>query len=60
VACQRLLVLPALPCYNGRLWQETESWGKELRVMAAATDRISAHEVKLLLVFRQQPNRWLA
>jgi hypothetical protein len=35
-------------------------WGKEHRVMATATDRISAHEVKLLLVFRQQPDRWLA
>jgi hypothetical protein len=28
--------------------------------MAAATDRISAHEVRLLLVFRRQPDRWLA
>jgi DNA-binding IclR family transcriptional regulator len=28
--------------------------------MAAATDRISAHEVKLLLVFQRQPDRWLA
>jgi hypothetical protein len=28
--------------------------------MAAATDRISAHEVKLLLVFRREPERWLA
>ena len=28
--------------------------------MAATTNRISAHVVKLLLVFRRQPDHWLA
>lgn len=28
--------------------------------MGLATDRISIHEVRLLLVFRKQPDRWIS
>jgi hypothetical protein len=38
---------------NGISWQGQH-------IMAGVTDRISAHEVRLLLVFRQQPGSWLA
>src|ERR1700676_1043107 len=58
--CRLILASPPLPCYNAKQWHNAAQHGKEHRIMAAAIDRISAHEVRLLLAFQQQADGWLA